>query len=81
EFGLTYLECQQPWSVPVDIALTCEKQNQLDVDAARVLIANGVKSVAEGANMPTTIEATDIFLESGELFATGKADNAGGVAT
>lgn len=61
EFGLTYLEGQQPWSVPVDIALPCATQNELDVDAARVLIANGVKAVAEGANMPTTIEATDLF--------------------
>ncbi|EAM3199370.1 NADP-specific glutamate dehydrogenase, partial [Salmonella enterica] len=65
EFGLTYLEGQQPWSVPVDIALPCATQNELDVDAARVLIANGVKAVAEGANMPTTIEATDLFLEAG----------------
>lgn len=72
EFGLTYLEGQQPWSVPVDIALPCATQNELDVDAARVLIANGVKAVAEGANMPTTIEATDLFLEAGVLFARVK---------
>ena len=77
EFGLTYLEGQQPWSVPVDIALPCATQNELDVDAARQLIANGVKAVAEGANMPTT----DLFLEAGVLFAPGKAANAGGVAT
>ena len=63
EFGLTYLEGQQPWSVPVDIALPCATQNELDVDAARQLIANGVKAVAEGANMPTTIAATDLFLK------------------
>lgn len=69
EFGLTYLEGKQPWSVPVDIALPCATQNELDVDAARQLIANGVKAVAEGANMPTTIEATDLFLEAGVLFA------------
>ncbi|WP_324693919.1 NADP-specific glutamate dehydrogenase [Klebsiella pneumoniae] len=80
EFGLTYLEGQQPWSVPVDIALPCATQNELDVDAARQLIANGVKAVAEGANMPTTIAATDLFLEAGVLFAPGKAANAGGVA-
>jgi glutamate dehydrogenase (NADP+) len=67
--------------VPVDIALPCATQNELDVDAARVLIANGVKAVAEGANMPTTIDATDLFLEAGVLFAPGKAANAGGVAT
>ena len=81
EFGLTYLEGQQPWSVPVDIALPFATQNELDVDAARQLIANGVKAVAEGANMPTTIAATDLFLEAGVLFAPGKAANAGGVAT
>jgi len=81
EFGLTYLEGKQPWSVPVDIALPCATQNELDVEAAQTLIANGVKAVAEGANMPTTIEATDLFLEAGVLFAPGKAANAGGVAT
>jgi glutamate dehydrogenase (NADP+) len=67
--------------VPVDVALPCATQNELDVDAARTLIANGVKAVAEGANMPTTIAATDLFLEAGVLFAPGKAANAGGVAT
>ena len=81
EFGLTYLEGKQPWGVPVDIALPCATQNELDVDAARTLIGNGVKAVAEGANMPTTIDATDLFLEAGVLFAPGKAANAGGVAT
>lgn len=81
EFGLTYLEGQQPWGVSVDIALPCATQNELDAPAARILIANGVKAVAEGANMPTTIEATDLFLEAGVLFAPGKAANAGGVAT
>ncbi|KAA0261407.1 NADP-specific glutamate dehydrogenase [Hafnia alvei] len=81
EFGLTYLEGQQPWGISVDIALPCATQNELDAPAARQLIANGVKAVAEGANMPTTIEATDIFLEAGVLFAPGKAANAGGVAT
>jgi len=81
ERGLVYLAGQQPWSVPVDIALPCATQNELDIDAARVLIANGVKAVAEGANMPTTIQATDAFLDAGVLFAPGKAANAGGVAT
>ncbi|WP_367162820.1 NADP-specific glutamate dehydrogenase [Kosakonia cowanii] len=81
EFGLTYLEGKQPWLVPVDIALPCATQNELDVEAAQTLIANGVKAVAEGANMPTTIEATDLFLDAGVLFAPGKAANAGGVAT
>lgn len=81
EFGLTYLAGQQPWNVPVDIALPCATQNELDIDAAKVLIKNGVKAVAEGANMPTTIPATELFLEAGVLFAPGKAANAGGVAT
>ena len=71
EFGLTYLEGKQPWGVPVDIALPCATQNELDVEAARTLISNGVKAVAEGANMPTTIEATDLFPEAGVLFAPG----------
>lgn len=65
----------------MDIALPCATQNELDASAARVLIANGVKAVAEGANMPTTIEATDLFTDAGVLFAPGKAANAGGVAT
>jgi glutamate dehydrogenase (NADP+) len=81
KLGLKYLEGQQPWNVPVDIALPCATQNELDAAAARVLIANGVKAVAEGANMPTTIEATDLFTDAGVLFAPGKAANAGGVAT
>lgn len=81
EFGLQYLEGQQPWNVPVDIALPCATQNELDTEAARTLIANGVKAVAEGANMPTTIEATNLFIDAGVLFAPGKAANAGGVAT
>ena len=81
ERNLVYLADQQPWNVPVDIALPCATQNELDLPAARQLIANGVKAVAEGANMPTTIQATDAFLDAGVLFAPGKAANAGGVAT
>ncbi|WP_395756029.1 NADP-specific glutamate dehydrogenase [Edwardsiella ictaluri] len=81
EFDLIHQEGRQPWHVPVDIALPCATQNELDADAARTLIANGVRAVAEGANMPTTIEATDLFLAAGVLFAPGKAANAGGVAT
>lgn len=81
EFGLIYLADKQPWGVPVDIALPCATQNELGAEAARTLIANGVKAVAEGANMPATIEATDLFIEAGVLFAPGKAANAGGVAT
>ncbi len=81
EFGLTYHEGEKPWSVPVDIALPCAIQNELRMADAFVLIRNGVKVVAEGANMPTTIDATNAFLEAGVLFAPGKAANAGGVAT
>ncbi|WP_036768237.1 NADP-specific glutamate dehydrogenase [Photorhabdus australis] len=81
ERGLTFLQGLQPWSVPVDIALPCATQNELDLDAAKVLIKNGVKAVAEGANMPATISATEAFIDAGVLFAPGKAANAGGVAT
>ncbi|EJS91984.1 glutamate dehydrogenase, partial [Pasteurella multocida subsp. multocida str. Anand1_cattle] len=61
--------------------LPCATQNELDLASANTLIANGVQLVAEGANMPTTIEATDAFLDAGVLFGPGKAANAGGVAT
>lgn len=81
EFGLTYLKGKNPWSVPVDIALPCATQNELDIEDAKNLIENGVQAVAEGANMPTTIEATEAFIEAGVLFGPGKAANAGGVAT
>lgn len=81
QFGLQYVEGQKPWGVKVDIALPCATQNELDLDAAKSLIANGVQLVAEGANMPTTIEATDAFLAANVLFGPGKAANAGGVAT
>lgn len=81
QFGLQYVEGQKPWGVKVDIALPCATQNELDLDAAKTLIANGVQLVAEGANMPTTIEATDAFLAANVLFGPGKAANAGGVAT
>ena len=76
-----YHEGKGVWTVPCDVALPCATQNELDADAARTLISNGVKAVAEGANMPTTIDGTDLFLEAGVLFAPGKAANAGGVAT
>ncbi len=69
------------WSVKVDIALPCATQNELDLDDAKALVANGVKAVAEGANMPTTIEATQYLQQNKVLFICGKASNAGGVAT
>ena len=69
------------WSVKADIALPCATQNELNLDDAKALVANGVKVVAEGANMPTTQEATDYLQEKGIIFLPGKAANAGGVAT
>ncbi|MDR2703319.1 MAG: NADP-specific glutamate dehydrogenase [Cellulomonadaceae bacterium] len=69
------------WNVPCDIALPCATQNELGLGAAKKLIDNGVEVVAEGANMPTTPEATEAFQKAGVLFAPGKAANAGGVAT
>ncbi|MDU8923426.1 NADP-specific glutamate dehydrogenase [Pasteurellaceae bacterium LIM206] len=81
QFGLEYYAGQRPWGVKVDVALPCATQNELELADARKLIANGVKLVAEGANMPTTIEATDAFLAADVLFGPGKAANAGGVAT
>ena len=78
---LTFAAGQRPWGVPVDVALPCATQNELDADDARTLVRQGVKCVAEGANMPSTLEAVDVFLEAGTLYAPGKASNAGGVAT
>jgi len=69
------------WDVPVDIALPCATQNELDESAARTLVRNGATIVAEGANMPVTPEGARVFSEAGVLFAPGKAANAGGVAT
>ena len=69
------------WDVPVDVALPCATQNELSGDQAATLVRNGVKAIAEGANMPTTPEGIHVFQEAGVLFAPGKAANAGGVAT
>ena len=80
QFGVEFLAGQHPWSLACDIALPCATQNELDAEAARTLLANGCVCVAEGANMPTTLEAVDLFIEAGILFAPGKASNAGGVA-
>ncbi|MBW0169810.1 MAG: NADP-specific glutamate dehydrogenase [Hydrogenophaga sp.] len=71
----------KPWAVPVDVALPCATQNELDASDADMLIRNGVICVAEGANMPTTMEAVQRFEDAGVLYAPGKASNAGGVAT
>ncbi|MCU1723196.1 NADP-specific glutamate dehydrogenase [Pseudomonas sp. 5P_5.1_Bac1] len=80
QYGLEFRAGQRPWSLPCDIALPCATQNELDLEDARALLANGCICVAEGANMPTTLEAVDLFIEKGTLFAPGKASNAGGVA-
>ncbi len=69
------------WTIPCDIALPCATQNELELDDAKILVSNGVKFVAEGANMPSTPEAIAYFQQNGVYFAPGKASNAGGVAT
>lgn len=76
-----YHEGRGVWSIKCDIALPCATQNELLLDDAKQLVANGVTAVCEGANMPTTLEATEYLQENGVIFAPGKAANAGGVAT
>ncbi|MCY9590871.1 NADP-specific glutamate dehydrogenase [Paenibacillus chitinolyticus] len=72
--------CDKIWTIPCDIALPCATQNEIDITSAKTLIANGVKAIGEGANMPTTLDAIDSFLQAGVLFGPAKAANAGGVA-
>ncbi len=79
--GAIYHEGRGVWSVKADVALPCATQNELTLEDAKMLVANGVIAVAEGANMPTTLDATAYLQENGVLFAPGKASNAGGVAT
>lgn len=73
-------QCTSIWSVPCDIALPCATQNEIDEESAQLLVSNGVKAVGEGANMPSTLEAIEVFLQNGVLFAPAKAANAGGVS-
>lgn len=80
-YGLQFLAGQRPWGLACDIALPCATQNELDGEDARALLKNGCICVAEGANMPSTLEAVDLFVEAGICYAPGKASNAGGVAT
>ena len=75
-----YMEGKRPWSVKCDIALPCATQNELNLEDAKELVANGVFCVGEGANMPTTPEAIHYLMENGVFYAPGKASNAGGVA-
>ena len=79
-FGCPYFEGERPWRVPCDIAMPCATQNELDDNDARALLGNGLKAVAEGANMPSTADAVARLLGAKILFAPGKAANAGGVA-
>ena len=80
--GSEYHEgCRNIWDVPCDVALPCATQNEIDEESAKILVANGTKVVAEGANMPSTPEAIAVFQKSGLLFGPAKAANAGGVAT
>ena len=79
--GSVYHEGKGVWTVKCDIALPCATQNELDLEDAKVLVANGCLAVAEGANMPVTLDATEYFLKNKVLFCPGKAANAGGVAT
>ncbi|MBR6307025.1 glutamate dehydrogenase (NADP+) [Lachnospiraceae bacterium YSD2013] len=74
-------EKNNQWTVKVDVALPCATQNELNLDDAKTLVSNGVIAVCEGANMPTTLEATEYFQKNGVYFVPGKAANAGGVAT
>lgn len=77
----TYTEGKGIWNIKCDVFLPCATQNELDLDGAKVLVANGCKYIVEGANMPTTLEATTYVQANGVLFMPGKAANAGGVAT
>ena len=79
--GAEFMPGKTPWHIAVDIALPCATQNELSAADAAMLIKNGVVCVAEGANMPATIEAAKAFEAAGVLYAPGKASNAGGVAT
>lgn len=79
--GATYTDGTGIWNIKCDVYLPCATQNELDLDAVKTLKANGCKYIVEGANMPTTLDATEYAMENGILFLPGKASNAGGVAT
>ncbi|MDD5325558.1 MAG: glutamate dehydrogenase, partial [Polaromonas sp.] len=79
--GVTFHADVRPWHVPVEVALPCATQNEIDADDAAMLVKNGVLCVAEGANMPSTLAAVRVFEGNRVLYAPGKASNAGGVAT
>ena len=81
KYGCPYFEGERPWRFPVDIAMPCATENELDHEDAKTLIENGCFCVSEGANMPSTTDAVKHFQQAGILFGPGKASNAGGVAT
>lgn len=80
QFKCEYREGERPWGIECDVALPCATQNELNGDDAKALLANGCSVVAEGANMPSTLDAVHLFRDAGTLFGPGKAANAGGVA-
>lgn len=81
KYGAGYYEDQRPWGIKCDIAMPNATQNEINREEAETLVRNGCKCVVEGANMPSTIEAVEVFLKAGILYGPGKAANAGGVAT
>jgi glutamate dehydrogenase (NADP+) len=81
KFGCKYVSGKRPWEVKCDVAFPSATQNEIDAEDAKTLVKNGCKAVGEGANMPTTFEGTQVFLNAKILFGPGKAANAGGVAT
>lgn len=81
KYGVEYFEDQRPWIIKCDIAMPNATQNEINADEARTLVKNGCICVTEGANMPSTSEAVEVFLKAGILYGPGKAANAGGVAT
>jgi glutamate dehydrogenase/leucine dehydrogenase len=80
KFGVEYFEGERPWKIKCDVALPCATENEIDGDAAKTLVKNGVMAVSEGANMPSTPEAVEVWLDKKVLYGPGKAANAGGVA-
>lgn len=80
EYKAEYFPNQKPWSIPADIALPCATQNELNAEDAKIMIKNNIICVSEGANMPCTLDAIELFRKAKMLFAPGKASNAGGVA-
>jgi glutamate dehydrogenase/leucine dehydrogenase len=81
KFGGSFVEGERPWGVKCDVAMPCATQNEINEEEAKLLVANGCFVVSEGANMPSTPEAVDVYINSKILYGPGKAANAGGVAT